>query len=78
MIYNLLWVNLMFAFGLINLLFVPEKIVLAKSHVYVNSMLYIRVLYIGTLVITACQYKAIYHVYECDIAFIQQFDGTSA
>ncbi len=30
----------MAVFGLINLLFVPEKIVLVKSHVYVNSMLY--------------------------------------
>ncbi len=38
--YNSFWVNLMVVFGLINLLFVPENIVLAKSHVYVNSMLY--------------------------------------
>ncbi len=40
--YNSFWVNLTVDFGLINLLFVPEKIVLAKSHV--NSMLYIRAL----------------------------------
>ncbi len=26
-------------------------------------------------VITACRYTAISHVYECDIVFIQQFDG---
>ncbi len=27
--------------------------------------------------ITEYRYRAIYHVYECDIAFIQQFGGTS-
>ncbi len=33
--YNLFWVNLTdLVFGLINLLFLPEQIVLAKSHVY--------------------------------------------
>ncbi len=29
------------------------------------------------IIIKVCRYTAILHGYECDIAFIQQFDGTS-